>query len=568
MTALTDRAIKSTYTDLLQVSNSGNGVDASLRNVSDGEGTASALELSTTSAKIQGDLVITGDLSANTVSGSALGNIVTAATAAQVAASSSATAAATSATDASNSATSASTSATAAEAAKTAAQASETASAASETASAASETAAASSETAAAASQAAAAASEAAAAGSATSASSSATSASTSASGAATSATNAANSESNAATSQSSASTSASSASTSASSAATSATAAAGSATSASNSASSAAADLATFQGQYHGASATAPTTGLDTGDLYFDTVANAMKVYDGSSWVAAYISSAGMLAAANNLSDVSSASASRTNLGLGTIATQAANSVAITGGSISGITDLAVADGGTGASTASAARTNLGVAIGADVQAYDAGLNDIAGLAVTDGNFVVGNGANWVAESGATARTSLGLGTMATQAATGVDIDGGTIDNTVIGDTTPAAGTFSNLTIAANAGSSRTFGVGETSNTTLVLQGGGNGTSGPNIELGLDTNNYYDASTHIFRTIASSEVMRVDAYNSRVGIGRTPTTNKLEVAGTIESTSGGFKFPDGSTQSSAGASTGKAIAMAIVFGG
>ena len=288
----------------------------------------------------------------------------------------SATNAATSATDASNSATSASTSATAAEAAKTAAQASETASAASETASAASEAAAASSETAAAASESAAAASETAAAGSATSASSSATSASTSASGAATSATNAATSESNAATSESNASTSASSA-------ATSATAAAGSATSAANSASSAAADLATFRGQYHGASATAPTTGLDTGDLYFDTVANAMKVYDGSSWVAAYISSAGTLAAANNLSDVSSASASR---------------------------------------------TNLGVAIGVDVQAYDAGLNDIAGLAVTDGNFVVGNGANWVAESGATARTSLGLGTMATQAANSVAITGGSI--------------------------------------------------------------------------------------------------------------------------------------------
>ena len=364
--------------------------------------------------------------------------------------------AATSATNAANSASAASTSATAAEAAKTAAQASETASAASETASAASEaaaasseTAAAASETAAAASESAAAASETAAAGSATSASSSATSASTSASGAATSATNAATSASNAATSESNASTSASNASSSA-------TAAAGSATSASNSASSAAADLAEFQGQYHGASATAPTTG-DVGDLWFDTSGGgAMKVYNGSAWVAAYISSAGMLAAANNLSDVSSASASRTNLGLDTMATQAANSVAITGGSISGITDLAVADGGTGASTASAARTNLGLAIGTDVQAYDAGLNDIAGLAVTDGNFVVGDGTNWVAESGATARTSLGLGTMATAAAADyLALAGGTMtgDLVLAGDPDAALKAATKQYVDSNAG-------------------------------------------------------------------------------------------------------------------
>ena len=87
-----------------------------------------------------------------------------------------------------------------------------------------------------------------------------------------------------------------------------------------------------------------------------------------------------------------------------------AMSSVNITGGSITGITDLAIADGGTGASSASAARTNLGVAIGTDVQAYDAELTAIAGLAVTDGNIIVGNGTTWVAESGATARTSLGL--------------------------------------------------------------------------------------------------------------------------------------------------------------
>ena len=55
---------------------------------------------------------------------------------------------------------------------------------------------------------------------------------------------------------------------------------------------------------------------------------------------------------------------------GLGTIATQASSNVSITGGSITGITDLAVADGGTGSSTASGARTNLGLVIGTDVLA------------------------------------------------------------------------------------------------------------------------------------------------------------------------------------------------------
>lgn len=53
---------------------------------------------------------------------------------------------------------------------------------------------------------------------------------------------------------------------------------------------------------------------------------------------------------------------AAATAAGLGTIASQNANAVNITGGTIVGITDLAVADGGTGASTGPLALTNLGV--------------------------------------------------------------------------------------------------------------------------------------------------------------------------------------------------------------
>lgn len=108
-------------------------------------------------------------------------------------------------------------------------------------------------------------------------------------------------------------------------------------------------------------------------------------------------------------LIDDADATAQRTTLGLGTIATQNANAVSITGGSVTGITDLAVADGGTGASDAGTARTNLGLAIGTNVQAYSARLGEIAALSPTLDNFIVGSGTSWVLETPATARTSLG---------------------------------------------------------------------------------------------------------------------------------------------------------------
>lgn len=153
-------------------------------------------------------------------------------------------------------------------------------------------------------------------------------------------------------------------------------------------------------------------------------TSANQMIYLTGTDTAAV----ATITAYGRSLIDDADAAAARTTLALGTMATQAASAVAITGGSIAGITDLAVADGGTGASSASAARTNLGLVIGTDVQAFDAALSAIAALAVTDGNIIVGNGTTWVAESGATARTSLGLGSIATQASSSVSITGGSI--------------------------------------------------------------------------------------------------------------------------------------------
>ena len=137
---------------------------------------------------------------------------------------------------------------------------------------------------------------------------------------------------------------------------------------------------------------------------------------------------------------------------GVGTV-TSVATGTGLTGGPITTTGTISIANTGVSPQTYGSATTVPRLAINAQGQITTA--NNVA-ISITPSQVV-------------------GLGTMATQNANAVNITGGTIDQTTIGGTTPAAGTFTNLT-ATGTSSFGTVSSGTWQGTPVAIFYGGTG--------------------------------------------------------------------------------------------
>lgn len=184
-------------------------------------------------------------------------------------------------------------------------------------------------------------------------------------------------------------------------------------------------------------------------------------------------------------------------------------------------------------AANAAAVRTAAGVVIGTDVQAYDAQLADVAGLTPTDNGVIIGNGTNFVVESGATLKTSLGL-------TIGADVQAYSANLDEYAAVNPTAAGLALLDDAAASDQRTTLGLG----TAATLASDTDGTFAANSDVKIPTQKavktYVDASVspvHTFAQVSTSQstTTRYTGPNGNaVNAAEADAAFKMAAAGTV----------------------------------
>ena len=166
--------------------------------------------------------------------------------------------------------------------------------------------------------------------------------------------------------------------------------------------------------------------------DLTMTRTANAVTITPSGGGAAAEIPQAN-----NTYAGVLTAAHHAQLAALGTMSTQAAAAVAITGGTITGITDLAIADGGTGASNAATALSNLGAYPASNPSGFTSNTGTVTAVSVATLNGVSGT-----SSGGATPALTLTLGAITPTSVNGITLSGTSTPTLAVTGTTAVSGT------------------------------------------------------------------------------------------------------------------------------
>jgi hypothetical protein len=290
---------------------------------------------------------------------------------------------------------------------------------------------------------------------------------------------------------------------------------------------------------------------------------------------------------------------------GLGTMSTQNANAVAITGGTINNVSLSNITYGGLG--TMATQNANAVAITGGAINGTVLGNTGASTAIFTNMNTTTGNATTMNVTSS----------TITNLRSSNATITGSSINGTLIGNATPSSGAFTTLTASANVafdtnvlfvnsvGNNVSVGTTTTSAKFEVQAGALGNVANNTVEMarfdytasngeflrfyGLRNTNGTDWTTTTTRIqqrvdatdqgyidfnppsgnyglafgSASTEYVRI-ANGGNVGIGNTAPASKLTVAGVIRSTTGGVTFPDGTTQTTAAVSASAALNVTL----
>lgn len=234
-------------------------------------------------------------------------------------------------------------------------------------------------------------------------------------------------------------------------------------ATAAAASAASALTHLTNFQQQYHGSTSTTPSSGVGTGDLWFDSTGgvNQMKVYDGSSWVRLTPSSAEQTA-------INAVNADAVDIGKVAAIDSDVTSVAAIDSNVT-----AVAGNATNINAVAADATDIGA-----VATIDTEIGTVAGIAsnvtaVAGDATDIGTVATNIANVNTVAGVSGNVTTVAGIASNVTSVAGDAVDigkvATIDANVTTVAGIDSNVTTVAGISANVSTVAGVSANVTTV---------------------------------------------------------------------------------------------------